>query len=424
MAADLRFVVHAAQRQAHELAAQRLRDALAERRLAHAGRTYEAQDRALAVRIELAHREVLEDAPLHLLEPEMIGIEDAARFGDLDRLVGWIGPGKLDQPAQVRAHHRVLGRGLRHLLEAPQLLARLLLDLLGHVRLVDLLGKLLHLRRVAFAFAQLLLDRLELLAQQHFALALLEPTLRLLADLARQAQHLDAAHHELQHGVQTLAHVQRLEDVLLLGRLDVEQARDEIGQRAGCRDLLHRGGELRRNTWRELEQLRRARLHLQHVRFDLLRDLGGIGQELHACDLERQALVVAGDAEALLAMHDELVRAVGRRDVTQDGGRGADRIEIALRRILGVRMPLQQHADAPLGAHGFLSRSHRRGARHRKRCDQPREQDDVAHRHDDQGIGRHVVHRALRGRLALGVGAHFHVSIVGHGVRRAVAAAG
>ena len=53
MAADLGFVVHAAQARPHELAPDRARDALAERRLADAGRADEAQDRAAALRLSL-----------------------------------------------------------------------------------------------------------------------------------------------------------------------------------------------------------------------------------------------------------------------------------------------------------------------------------------------------------------------------------
>ena len=46
MAADLGLVAHAAERDAHELAAERARDRAAERGLAGAGRADEAQDRA------------------------------------------------------------------------------------------------------------------------------------------------------------------------------------------------------------------------------------------------------------------------------------------------------------------------------------------------------------------------------------------
>src|SRR5262249_36673192 len=64
MPSDLGFVVHAAEAQPHELAAGGPRDALPERGLAHAGRADEAQNRALAVGIELAHREIFENTPL------------------------------------------------------------------------------------------------------------------------------------------------------------------------------------------------------------------------------------------------------------------------------------------------------------------------------------------------------------------------
>ena len=88
VAADLRLVVHAAQAHAHELAPGRLGDALAERGLADAGRADEAQDRALARGIELAHREVLEDALLDLVEAVVVLVEDAPRLGDVDRGLG------------------------------------------------------------------------------------------------------------------------------------------------------------------------------------------------------------------------------------------------------------------------------------------------------------------------------------------------
>ena len=76
VAADLGLVAHAAERDADELAAERARDRAAERGLADAGRADEAEDRALHVVLELAHREVLEDALLHLLEAVVILVED------------------------------------------------------------------------------------------------------------------------------------------------------------------------------------------------------------------------------------------------------------------------------------------------------------------------------------------------------------
>ena len=56
-----------------------LGDRLAERRLAHAGRTDEAQDRRLQLVDALLDREVLDDALLDLLEAVVIGVEDLHR---------------------------------------------------------------------------------------------------------------------------------------------------------------------------------------------------------------------------------------------------------------------------------------------------------------------------------------------------------
>ena len=76
VAADLGLVAHAAERDADELAPERARDRLAERRLADARRPGQAEDRPLLPRRELAHRQVLEDALLHLLQIVVVGVED------------------------------------------------------------------------------------------------------------------------------------------------------------------------------------------------------------------------------------------------------------------------------------------------------------------------------------------------------------
>ena len=84
VAADGGLVVHAAERDADELAPERARDAAAERRLADAGRPDEAEDRALLVLLQLADGEVLEDALLDLLEAVVVLVEDLADRGDVE----------------------------------------------------------------------------------------------------------------------------------------------------------------------------------------------------------------------------------------------------------------------------------------------------------------------------------------------------
>ena len=86
VAADLGLVADAAERHADELAVERARDRLADRRLAGAGRPDQRQDRAGALVLldpallaQLAHGEVLDDAVLDVVEAVVVGVEDLAR---------------------------------------------------------------------------------------------------------------------------------------------------------------------------------------------------------------------------------------------------------------------------------------------------------------------------------------------------------
>src|SRR5256885_1158673 len=65
MPADFRFVVHAAQGDAHEFPAQRSRDGLAQRSFAHARRPHKAKDRTFHARLQFLYRQVVQDALLH-----------------------------------------------------------------------------------------------------------------------------------------------------------------------------------------------------------------------------------------------------------------------------------------------------------------------------------------------------------------------
>ena len=86
MAADLRLVADAAERHADELAVERARDRLADRRLAGAGRPDQREDRArLAVGLdaallaELRDGDVLDDPVLDVVETGVVGVEHLAR---------------------------------------------------------------------------------------------------------------------------------------------------------------------------------------------------------------------------------------------------------------------------------------------------------------------------------------------------------
>ena len=76
MAAQFGLVVQPAQAHALEFAAQRAGDRLAQRRLAHARRADEAEDRRLGLRVQLEHGQVFEDALLDVREVEVVLVEN------------------------------------------------------------------------------------------------------------------------------------------------------------------------------------------------------------------------------------------------------------------------------------------------------------------------------------------------------------
>src|SRR5690606_30739543 len=145
MSADLRLVVHAAKRDSRELAAHRAGDALAKGGLADTGWPDETENRTLAVGIQLAYGEVLENALLDLLQAIVIFIKYLAGAFNVDVVRRGLRPGKLAQPFQVGSRHRVLCGHLAHALQALQLATRGFLAFLRHAGIRDGLFELLEL---------------------------------------------------------------------------------------------------------------------------------------------------------------------------------------------------------------------------------------------------------------------------------------
>jgi hypothetical protein len=215
VAPDLGLVADAAERHADELAPGRARDRLADRRLAGARRADQREDDAGAAVVgdaaldpQLAHRQVLGDALLHVLEAGVIGVEHLARVHRVEPLLGALRPRHRDQPVEVRADHRRLAGLLAHPLEPAELALRLLADGVGHAGLLDLGAVLLGDRRVVLA--ELLADGVHLPPQQVLALLLLGAGLDVLADALADLKLGQAAALQLERQREPVDDVDRL----------------------------------------------------------------------------------------------------------------------------------------------------------------------------------------------------------------------
>ncbi len=248
MPADLGLVADAAQGHADELPAGGPGDRLADRRLAGPRRADQGQDgarpaivREAALRAQLPDGQVFGDAPLHVVEAGVIGVQHLARVLRIQALLRSLRPRHREQPVQIGPDHRPFGVRLPHPLEPRQLALGLLLDRLRHGRVGDLLPILLGHR--ALVLAELLADRLHLPAQQVLALLLLRPRLHLVANALPDAQLRQPVLLEPEGEGQPLDHVQGLEQLQLLFEVQVRGVAGRVRQGARMGDGADEGAD-------------------------------------------------------------------------------------------------------------------------------------------------------------------------------------
>ena len=211
------------------------------------------------------------------LQVVVIGVEDLARLVQVQPILGPLRPRQLDQPLEVGALHGVFGRRLRHLLEALELLARRLLDVGGHLGRLDLLVERVEVAGV-FAFAQLVLDRLQLLAQDRLALVLRELLAHLRVDLLLDLDQLDLALQQHQQPAQPLGDVALDQQRgALLGR-QVDGRRDDVAQAARVLVLIEHLRGLVRDVGRDRDELLGHVVHRHAQAVDLDRVLADLDQ--------------------------------------------------------------------------------------------------------------------------------------------------
>jgi len=397
--ADLGLVTHAAERHPDELATRRLGDGLAERGLADAGGTDEAQDRAGELVRPLLHGEVLDDPLLDLVEAEMVLVEQ--RLGTEQVLLDLraLAPRDAEHPVEVVAHDGRLGRHRRHLAQLLQLGRRLVAGFLGELGLLDLLLELGQFVAAILGVAQLLLDRLHLLVEVVLALGLLHLPLDAGPDALLHLEHGDLALHQRQHALEALRHRRSLQDALLVGDLDEQVRADRVGELRRLVDLRHGGDDLGGDLLVELDvvlELRehgaRERLGLDAVAELVVERLGGRLVEL----------VRAGevhDLRAADALDQHLYGAVGQLQQLEHRGEGTDLVDRVGRRVVVARVDLGGEQDVAVGADGLLEGADRLLAAHEQGDDHVRKDDDVAQGEDGVGARRTRDHRLARFRL-------------------------
>ena len=326
MATDFGLIAHAAERHANEFTAGCLGNGFAERGFANAGRPNEAEDRPFHLVGAALHGKIFDNPFLHLVETEVIGIENALREGQITLDLALYAPWQAQQPIEIVAHD---GGFRRHRAHLPKLLDFGFSALAGFLRELGVLDLLLEIANFValLAVAQFLLNGLHLLIQIVFALGLLHLALDAAADALFNLEHGNLAFHHgkgfLKPGLDGL----HFKDFLLLGDLDGEMGSNGIGQLAEIGDLA-KGGE---------DFLRHLLVQL-HIAFELGNGGAGerlgfllvgddVGQQLH---FGLEIVGMAGEAHdlgTLGAFDKHLHGAVGQFQQLQDLGKRAHFID-------------------------------------------------------------------------------------------------
>ena len=239
VSANLGLVAHASHGDAVELAPDRRGDGFTKRRLAGARRADEAQDGSVRIATaQLAHREILDDPLLGLAEAIVPVVERLFNLLQRDLIVAAAEiPRQRENPVEIRADHLVFARGGAELPQPLRFSARLLAHALGQLRLVDLAQQLHRFLLARVRFAELGLNRAQLLPQVELALMLLDLDFRLPLHVFHHPRARHLALEPAEDEAQPLPDVEALQNLVLVGDAEVHVRGGQIREAARIRDI-------------------------------------------------------------------------------------------------------------------------------------------------------------------------------------------
>ena len=237
---------------------------------------------------------------------------------------------------------------------------------------------------VGVAFAELVLDRLQLLAQEELALSLLHLFLDLRLDLRAELEHLELAVEDRRDLAQPRLDVALLEQPLLLLGLQPERRGDEVAE--GARVLDVRGGDLQLlgQVRHEADDAAEQGLHVARQRFDLARLLQLVRQLDELADEIRVVLHLTVEPDAAHSLDEDAQRPVGHLDHLVDDGCGSDRVEVVPAGLVGLLVLDRDERKRAVAGDDVLDELDRAFLADRERRREAREDDGVLQREDGQ----------------------------------------
>ena len=288
-------------------------------------------------------------------------------------------------------------------LEALQLTLGLLAGGLGQPGLGELLAQLLRLGLRLVDLAELLLDRLELLAQPVLALPAIHLGLHLGLDAGPDLHELELARKDLREHPQPLDDRALLEELLLLLGLQAERPRDHVGELRRVVEVRHRDLQLLREVGNLLDDLGEGRLHVAVERLELRRGLDDVRRLLDAGHHVGLGGAEVLELDPLRAVHQDPQRAVRHLEHPRDHPGHACAVHVVRAWLLQLRVGARDHHEHSVPAQHVVHELDRAILPDRQRGERLGEGDGVAERQHRQRLGQARLDDGLRG-LAVGRG--------------------
>ena len=178
----------------------------------------------------------------------------------------------------------MLGRGGRQFLQPRELALGGFERVLGQLRRLDFLPQFVGFGLLLVPFAELVLDRFHLLAEEELALAFVDLRLDLGLDLGPELDHLELAGEDPREVAQPLGDVDLFEQFLLLLGADPQRAGDQVGERRRVVDVGDRHLQLLGQVGDLLDDFREGALDVAAQRLQLRGRLDHVRQLADAGD--------------------------------------------------------------------------------------------------------------------------------------------
>ena len=177
----------------------------------------------------------------------MVFVENVFGPFDVETVIGLGVPGELDDPVEVGLDDVVFGGCFVHLAEAVDFPHGLFFDVVLELKGFDPRAVFVGGAFGSCVFAQLGLDRLHLLAEVVFALALVDVALDVGLDLVGDFEQVDFTREEVHEAVEPLFELGCFEELLFFLGGDTEVGGDEVDEKRGVFDVVEHGGCTVRN---------------------------------------------------------------------------------------------------------------------------------------------------------------------------------